>query len=91
MVELFKDNHPAERRKAIAKSKVQYLSAKSEEVYIDLLTDSGTECHGDRQWSGMMLGDEAYAGSANFYHLEETVRQIYGYRHVVPYPPGSRC
>ena len=77
-----------ERERLIREAGLNIFAVPADSIYVDLLTDSGTSAMSDQQWAGLMVGDESYAGSRSFFHFERTVRDLFGFRHVIPTHQG---
>ncbi|OGD10743.1 MAG: tyrosine phenol-lyase [Candidatus Aminicenantes bacterium RBG_13_62_12] len=77
-----------EREAALRRAGFNVFNLPADKVFIDLLTDSGTTAMSDKQWSGLMIGDESYAGARSFFTLEKTVRRVFGFKHVIPTHQG---
>ncbi|MFT4222977.1 tryptophanase [Dysgonomonas sp.] len=88
MIEPIRKSSREEREQWLAEAKNNVFQLKSEQVYIDLITDSGTGAMSDRQWSAMMLGDESYAGATSYYNMKEAVTRITGFDYVLPTHQG---
>ena len=88
MVEPIKKSTREEREQWMKEADYNLFQLRSEQVYIDCLTDSGTGAMSDRQWAAVMMGDESYAGSSSFFHLKDTINKITGFEYVIPTHQG---
>lgn len=88
MVESIRKSTREEREKWIKDARYNLFNLKSEQVYIDLLTDSGTGAMSDQQWAAMMIGDESYAGARSYYNMKKALKNILGFDHFLPTHQG---
>jgi tryptophanase len=88
VVEPIRQTSPDERRSILKRAQYNLFAVRAENIYIDLMTDSGTSAMSDNQWAGVMIGDESYAGCRNFFNLEEAIKSITGFEYFVPTHQG---
>ena len=88
VVEPIRQTTREEREELIREAGFNVFNIPAEAIFVDLLTDSGTSAMSDHQWAGLMLGDESYAGSKNYYHFENVVHDIFGFKHIIPTHQG---
>lgn len=88
MVEPVRQTTVEERREWIRQASYNLFNLKSEQVFIDLLTDSGTGAMSDRQWSALMMGDESYAGASSYFNLKKAIQEITGFEYFLPTHQG---
>jgi len=88
VVEPIKKTTRLQRDELIRQAGFNVFNLPAESIYVDLLTDSGTSAMSDRQWAGLMLGDESYAGSKNYFHFAQSVQSIFGFKHIIPTHQG---
>src|SRR6056297_2860764 len=88
MVENLRKSTREEREQWMKEARYNLFNLRSDQVYIDLLTDSGTGAMSDRQWAGIMTGDESYAGARSFYKMKEAIKNILGFDHFLPTHQG---
>ncbi len=88
MIEPIRKSTRSEREQWLKSATYNMFKLKAEQVYIDLITDSGTGAMSDRQWAAMMLGDESYAGASSYYKMKDIITQITGFEYVLPTHQG---
>lgn len=88
MIEPIHKSTREEREQWLKNAKYNMFKLRSEQVYIDLITDSGTGAMSDRQWAGMMVGDESYAGASSYYKMKDMITHITGFEYVLPTHQG---
>ncbi|MBD3386842.1 tryptophanase [candidate division KSB1 bacterium] len=88
VVEPLKKTNRAEREALILRAGLNVFNLPADGIYVDLLTDSGTSAMSDNQWAGLMLGDESYAGSRNYQNFENSIKELFGFKHIIPTHQG---